>query len=276
MPSELDPNIEQWLEAYAKRRREAAGAPLEMPSAMRQFLQTEIARAFSERDEAGVSWARRLTGWWPRLAWGSALVAVLAVVIWAFRPSPARHEERLRLVRNDTQEVRQIAKALPPVPPAVLAPPPPSSTPSPLMAESDKEQVSAPAAAPLTATAAAPVAVGRLEGKGLTASSNARGLPAPTQQFYFGAPKQDTFAFARRSAAPLTNVLGTAAGAAPVQKRSVGERSSNAIIELRFANNLEEPGVPQVKLRAGSGAVETNVLSLQVLNSFTLDRQGEQ
>lgn len=86
MPSESDKQMHGPLEAYARKRRDDAGAPLELHPATRRMLQAEVARAYPRPERAGESWLARLNRLWPRLAFASAVAAALGVVVWISIP----------------------------------------------------------------------------------------------------------------------------------------------------------------------------------------------
>jgi hypothetical protein len=91
MPEERD--IEKMLRAWAKRRREDAGAPLELHPATRKLLQDEVARLKTgPRSEPGL-FARLLWGSPLRLALNLSAIAVLlfaaAVFLPRLQPGPA-------------------------------------------------------------------------------------------------------------------------------------------------------------------------------------------
>ena len=94
MPNER--TIEQLLQAYRQKRREAAGGPLSLHPATRNLLQGEIARTLGASRTAPASLAPSfwLAAFWPRLAVGGALTALAAFVVLQvnMRP-PARPME---------------------------------------------------------------------------------------------------------------------------------------------------------------------------------------
>lgn len=82
MPDERD--IEKGLRAWARRRREDAGAPLELHPATRRLLQAEAARLKGGRDHGSI--ARRLWGSPLRLVLNLSAVAGLVIVAALLMP----------------------------------------------------------------------------------------------------------------------------------------------------------------------------------------------
>ena len=79
---EPNQNMDQMLKAYAARRREEAGEPVELHPATRSMLQGEVARVFSK---AGAPEPRQRSGlfvWLPRLALTGALGTIVVTVGW--------------------------------------------------------------------------------------------------------------------------------------------------------------------------------------------------
>lgn len=124
MPSESDKQMHGPLEAYARKRRDDAGAPLELHPATRRMLQAEVARAYPRPERAGESWLARLNRLWPRLAFASAVAAALGVVVWISIPPqkkgvpadttvalgvPLSEPARSRLEREPLAEERRAA-----------------------------------------------------------------------------------------------------------------------------------------------------------------------
>ncbi|MDO8595890.1 MAG: hypothetical protein Q7R45_04615, partial [Sulfuricaulis sp.] len=70
------------LKAYAAKRRQDAGAPLELHPATSRMLQAEAARQTPRARGAAQSWAGLLTGWLPRLAGAAVLCAFLGLIGW--------------------------------------------------------------------------------------------------------------------------------------------------------------------------------------------------
>src|ERR1041385_2415992 len=88
MPSDPDNHrMDDALKGFAKKRREDAGAPFELHPATRQLLQGEVARTYPKPVPGKRSWLRLIAMFWPRLAFATAVFAVLGVVCWISFPS---------------------------------------------------------------------------------------------------------------------------------------------------------------------------------------------
>jgi hypothetical protein len=76
--------IEKLLKDYARQRRESAGNP-ELHPANRRMLQAEVRQQFAKTGVAkpAASWVLRF---WPRIAFGTAVFALLAIAIYHFAP----------------------------------------------------------------------------------------------------------------------------------------------------------------------------------------------
>ena len=177
MANEPERPIEKLLRAAASKRRDDAGAPLELHPATRRLLQGEAARKFAAAQRPSRSFLQGLGQLWPRFAWGLGTLAALTVIVWLLVPPSAKKEPQTLLARNQpvpvpsptaTQLVRlSKAQAISPSPPleeragerrpfasqplnsiAESPTPPKEAPPSSLTAQ-------APAAAPPTPAAAA-------------------------------------------------------------------------------------------------------------------------
>ena len=84
MPEERE--IEKQLRAAAQQRREDAGGKFELHSASRRLLQGEVVRVRGQKSTP----PRRV--FWPRFAWGTAMLAVLAVGVWVLVSSQKKSE----------------------------------------------------------------------------------------------------------------------------------------------------------------------------------------
>jgi hypothetical protein len=77
--------MDDLLKAYAKKRREEAGAPAEMHPATRRLLQTEAAKLRPKaQNRSESSWFGALWVLWPRYALATGLFVVLGLVTWGF------------------------------------------------------------------------------------------------------------------------------------------------------------------------------------------------
>jgi hypothetical protein len=91
MADEPNNKMDETLKAYARKRREEAGAPLEIHPATRRLLQGEVARlrgSQAARSAPGGGWIRFL----PRLGFALSICIVLAVVVWSLRPPASSYE----------------------------------------------------------------------------------------------------------------------------------------------------------------------------------------
>ena len=128
MPPEPDNKMDDLLKTYAKKRRDEAGAPIEMHPVTRRLLQAEAAKLRPATPPPADSWLDSLKRFWPRLAVAAALVLVVGITAVTFF-GPANHSEKAMqfakqepassLARDGygTDELRSEAKR-------ALAPPP--------------------------------------------------------------------------------------------------------------------------------------------------------
>jgi len=115
---EPERRIEKWLRAFAKKRREHAGPPMELRPATRQRLQREIARLGAEKSRGFFSQFWLL----PRLAFAVCFIA-LAIGAWFLWPQ-FRGSQPARLSMNNASQRKTVQnRAAPaPVPPPVTSP----------------------------------------------------------------------------------------------------------------------------------------------------------
>jgi hypothetical protein len=92
MANEPERPIEKLLRSAAKKRRDEAGAPLELHPATRRLLQGEAARKFPPAQAASRSLFQALGKMWPRFVWGVGMLAVLTATVWLLVPMPGKHE----------------------------------------------------------------------------------------------------------------------------------------------------------------------------------------
>src|SRR6266480_5605431 len=100
MPSESDNKMEELLKAYAKKRQEEAGSPLELHPATRKVLQGEIAKQWPKAAGKSRSVFELLGKFWPRLAFAAALLVGLGVIIRLSSTKPAAEQQ---LAQNGKQ-----------------------------------------------------------------------------------------------------------------------------------------------------------------------------
>ena len=117
MSTEPERPIEKRLRAYAKKRRDQAGAPLELHPATRRLLQGEVARRFKR--ERGRSFWEGFWQFWPRYAFGIAVIvlAAVAVSLWL----PARNKGTMTLAKNEPGNSARTVEELRPSPSAAPA-----------------------------------------------------------------------------------------------------------------------------------------------------------
>ena len=92
MANEPERPIEKLLRDAAKKRRDEAGAPLELHPATRRLLQGEAARKFAAAQRTNRSLFQGLGQLWPRFVWGVGMLAVLTVTVWLLVSMPGKHE----------------------------------------------------------------------------------------------------------------------------------------------------------------------------------------
>ena len=95
MAAEPEKRIEESLHAYARKRREEAGAPMEMHPATRRMLQGEVAKLKGAQPPERRAWWRSFFLVWPRFAATVGMFAVLAVGVWVFTQSEGRRSSEV-------------------------------------------------------------------------------------------------------------------------------------------------------------------------------------
>src|SRR6266550_8566878 len=93
--------IEKLLRAWAKKRRQDAGPPLDPHPATRRMLQGEVARKFCKAERKSGSFSETLAALWPRFVWGLGVFAVLAAAAWLMLPSFNKTNTRGTLAKNE-------------------------------------------------------------------------------------------------------------------------------------------------------------------------------
>jgi hypothetical protein len=86
MAPEPEKKIDESLRAYANKRREDAGAPLDLHPATRRMLQGEVAKLRAAQP-AERRWWQVFFPAWPRFAAAAGMFAVLATGVWVFTQS---------------------------------------------------------------------------------------------------------------------------------------------------------------------------------------------
>ena len=119
-------HIEKLLRAFAKTRREQAGQPFELHPATRHLLQGEVARQHRQPAKGETAWT---SGWrklWPRIAFATALLAVLGLVAFLVFP-PAKDSTATLTLSKQESSTRALETLSPspsvptPLPTATLA-----------------------------------------------------------------------------------------------------------------------------------------------------------
>jgi hypothetical protein len=112
MSNEPERPIEKLLCAAAQKRRDEAGASLDLHPATRRLLQGEVARQFAKPEREARSFPQLLARLWPRFAWGVAIFAVLVVAARLLVPMPGRDKSEALLAKNEPIPQAATAKAL--------------------------------------------------------------------------------------------------------------------------------------------------------------------
>src|SRR3989442_6371018 len=109
MPDEPNRNLEEQLAAWARKRRDEAGAPFELHPATRKLLQDEVARAFPKKSDQP---APEPAGWWkvfwPQFALAGSLCLAMLILAGLLLPSLARSKSKAQQIAL----LRQQAKLL--------------------------------------------------------------------------------------------------------------------------------------------------------------------
>jgi len=131
MPNEPERDIEKRLRAYAEKRRQDAGEPLELHPATRRLLQGEVSRQRAKPAGGGATWLERvIAAHWLEAAVAACVVAALAIGVVMLRPpsSAARKEEELAYQQlSANAPAMDLAKAGTPQPAATAPEPGPWS-----------------------------------------------------------------------------------------------------------------------------------------------------
>src|SRR5262245_51071903 len=84
MAAEPEKKIDELLQAYARKRREDAGEPLDLHPATRRILQGEVAKLRAGKARESRPWWQSLLLVWPRFAAAFAIFMMLALGVWVF------------------------------------------------------------------------------------------------------------------------------------------------------------------------------------------------
>src|SRR5205809_992969 len=109
MPAEPDNSkIEELLKAYAKKRREEMGAPMELHPAVRKMLQGEAARQRPAPAPERKGFFSSFVQFWPRFAVAGAAVVLLSLVLVNINQHPNPGEAtKMAKARNEALEQRE-------------------------------------------------------------------------------------------------------------------------------------------------------------------------
>jgi len=110
MANEPERPIERLLRAAANKRRQDAGAPLELHPAERRLLQGEVARQFAKAEAEARPRLPLLVRLWPRLAWAAAILAFLTVAVALLLPGPGKTKPDMLLAGNQRMLEEQLAR----------------------------------------------------------------------------------------------------------------------------------------------------------------------
>ena len=95
MSIEPERPIEKLLRACGQKRRDEAGAPFALHPATRRLLQDEVSRRYAPAKSRPDLFSRVFQQYWPRLAWGFAVIAVGVALGAIFLPHLNRRQETL-------------------------------------------------------------------------------------------------------------------------------------------------------------------------------------
>src|ERR1039458_3062457 len=122
MANEPERPIEKLLRAAAKKRRDEAGAPLELHPATRQLLQGEVGRTYAKSKRESRSFIEVLGQLWPRVAGGVAIFALLVLAGYILFPVPDKSKRGALMAKNELMPQARPSVQPPPPPPTAAAP----------------------------------------------------------------------------------------------------------------------------------------------------------
>ena len=106
MPNEPQKKAEELLRAYARKRQEDAGAPLDLHPANRRLLQDEVTRIYRARRTRAISLLSSFLTFWPRLTLAAAVFVALGLVAWMLTRSGEVPPETFSLAKRQEQDVK--------------------------------------------------------------------------------------------------------------------------------------------------------------------------
>src|SRR5664280_1818889 len=101
MANEPERPIEKLLRAAAKKRRDEAGARLELHPATRRLLQGEVGRTYAKPTRATRSFIVLLGQLWPRVAGGAAIFALLVLAGYMLLPVPDKSKREALMAKSE-------------------------------------------------------------------------------------------------------------------------------------------------------------------------------
>lgn len=119
-------HIEKLLHAFARKRRDQAGGPLDLHPATRRLLQGEVARQYGRPHASPSAGWLAWTKFWPRIAFATVTLAILAVGVFVLLPPTHTPPSPLTLAQHEPA-TRDLASVPQPVSPRFAAPDSPSA-----------------------------------------------------------------------------------------------------------------------------------------------------
>ena len=109
--------MEELLQAYARQRREQAGAPPELHPATRRMLLAEVARKYKRPGVAGLSWSRIAPRFLLKFAMVALALALVGVLVWISLPRPAKQTQLAKQLPAEklAPASRELAPETPPL-----------------------------------------------------------------------------------------------------------------------------------------------------------------
>ncbi len=281
---EAERPIEKLLRSYAGKRRQEAGAPLELRPEVRRRLQDEVARRFGEKGEkegAMPAFWLRLASLRTRLAWGLAALALLGVAVALLVPGVNRSKTPRMLLADKGLKVPPATQAQAREPAQEAKPSDgaqgPASVSAPVPGEALAEQfdhsagavaASSPGNTPL-AVAAAPQG-----SSALARAAAAAPAPAGAEADRFKNNQVESAAFARRygpapgsSARSFSNAGREPAGVS-------GNFEKEVVKDIPFVQRFVRAVPKALALRASDRVSDRAAPSDPVLAAFQVEQSG--
>lgn len=258
---EPERRIEKWLRAFANKRREQAGPPMELRPAMRERLQREVARQAEQKSRGFFS--QLLLGLRPRLAFAVCFTA-LAIGAWILWPQFSGPPSA-KLSMNNTS----VLKPQPNQPAPELAPPPVAS--APVFKEELSRQADRPVAAAPPTTQPAIVTADRdltvapnelLKDRNRAQDSVAQkqttvkslASPAPATNLYLAKKESAVESLASAN----TSLKGATGSLAPVQ---IQQDSNRAIASYALTADQQSSGAIQASPQSTAASAKVEFFS---------------